>query len=218
MLGLLLLPRLATSDPPLPLHLCFTADRRSARAPPARMIYDQQLLLQPMTHTAGCQMWSPCKQKLIWQPNISWGTGQRERRGGRGKEERRPSGRKMEWQNVEKKRGNERKQMRAQVSKKVEKWPKGVKETSNPGSERNATCGSRRLIWMHQLSSALISAGVEKAKCLYYFISQLAARRLLSLCAYWPTVCGCSFIVWGALYERSITGEWLDYGVINALY
>ena len=70
-LGLLLLPRLATSDPPLPLHLCFTADRRSARAPPARVIYDQQLLLQPMTHTAGCQMWSPCKQKLIWQPNIS---------------------------------------------------------------------------------------------------------------------------------------------------
>lgn len=57
--------------PPLPLRLCFTADRRSARAPPARVIYDQQLLLQPMTHTAGCQMWSPCKQKLIWQPNIS---------------------------------------------------------------------------------------------------------------------------------------------------
>ncbi|KAK5852848.1 hypothetical protein PBY51_006687 [Eleginops maclovinus] len=47
------------------------ADRRSARTPPARVIYDQQLLLQPMTRTAGCQMWSPCKQKLIWQPNIS---------------------------------------------------------------------------------------------------------------------------------------------------
>lgn len=88
--------RLATSDPPLPLRLCFTADRRSARTPPARVIYDQQLLLQPMTHTAGCQMWSPCKQKLIWQPNISRRkAGQREgvgrRRGG-------PSGRKMEWQ------------------------------------------------------------------------------------------------------------------------
>ena len=58
-------PRLATSDPPLPLCLYFTADRRSARAPPARVIYDQQLLLQPMTLTAGCQMWSPCKQKRI---------------------------------------------------------------------------------------------------------------------------------------------------------
>lgn len=42
--GLLLLARLATSDPPLPLRLCFTADRRSARAPPARVIYDRQLL------------------------------------------------------------------------------------------------------------------------------------------------------------------------------
>lgn len=92
-------------------------------------------------------------------------------------------------------------------------------ETSNPDTEKKrVACGSRQLIWMQRLSSALISAGVEKAKCLYYFISQLAARRLLSLCAYWPRVCGCSFIVWGALYKRSITGEWLDYGVINALY
>lgn len=81
--GLLSLPRLATSDPPLPLCLCFTADRRSARAPPARVIYDQQLLLQPMTHTAGCQMWSPCKQKLIWQPqHQSKKAGQKERGGG----------------------------------------------------------------------------------------------------------------------------------------
>lgn len=42
---LLLLSTLDTSDPLLPLCLCFTADRGSARAPPARVIYDQQLLL-----------------------------------------------------------------------------------------------------------------------------------------------------------------------------
>lgn len=94
LLGLLLLARLATSDPPLPLHLCFTADRRSARAPPARVIYDQQLPLQHTAHTAGCQMWAPCKQKHIWQPNISrelwteW-RGRRREEGEGGESERR---------------------------------------------------------------------------------------------------------------------------------
>lgn len=56
--------------PLLPLCLCFTADRASARVPPLRVIYGQQLLLQPVTCTAGCQMWSPCKQKLILRPKI----------------------------------------------------------------------------------------------------------------------------------------------------
>lgn len=52
--------------PALPLCLYFTADRGSARAPPARVIYDRQLLgKSPWPGTAGCQMWSPWKQKLI---------------------------------------------------------------------------------------------------------------------------------------------------------
>lgn len=227
MLDLLLLPRLATSDPPLPLCLYFTADRRSARAPPAWVIYDQQLLMEPMTHAAGCQMWSPWKQKLIGSLNSAEArTGE----GGRGKEESR--GTEMEWQIWRRRRKNkwiERKQMRAHFRLKEEPG----RETADSEHkfekvrEESATCGTRPLIWMHRLSSALISAGAAKAKCLYYFISQLAARRLLSPCAYWPA----SLWLWlycqgeragggegEALHKRSIAGEWLDYGVINALY
>lgn len=148
-------------------------------------------------------------------------------RGGRGEEERGPSVRwssktdcRNEKEGVTRSRWELTHQRnRAKENKKTARnYMKLLTWGGSLDREKSATCGSRRLIWIHQLSSALISAGVEKAKCLYYFISQLAARRLLSLCAYWPTVCGYSFIVWGALYKRSITGEWLDYGVINALY
>lgn len=176
--GLLLLPRLATSDLPLPLCLYFTADRRSARAAPARVIYDQQLLVQLMTHAAGCQMWSPYKEKHIGSPTSVEGRTERggvERRGPEREEED-----EKVWVQDGEKAKEEVKLQRRQVAL---------------TQKQSATCGARQLIWMQGLSSALISAGVEKAKCLYYFISQLAARRLLPLCAYWPAVGGYGFIV-----------------------
>lgn len=45
-----------------------------------RVIYDQQLLVQLMTHTAGCQMWSPYKEKHIGSPTSVEGRGGREGR------------------------------------------------------------------------------------------------------------------------------------------
>lgn len=127
-------------------------------------------------------------------------------RGGRGKEEGRQSGAKMEWQILEKKRNtiehklarkrNGAKEERIKCTELAKTW-KVWRRYPVLTQKKSATCGSGQLIWMHRLSSALISACVEKAKCLYYFISQLAARRLLSLCAYWPAVCGYSFIVGG---------------------
>lgn len=148
--------RLDTSDPLLPLRLCFTADRASARVPPLRVIYGQQLLLEPVTRTAGCQMWSPRKHKKII------------------------------------------------LSKRKESRFFQMIQTIEGRIDLNAAA------WL-----CIDFCWWRKGKCLYYFISQLAARRLLSPCAYWPTVC---FIVWGVLYKRSIRGEWLDYGLINALY
>lgn len=172
-----------------------------------------------MTRTAGCQMCSPCKQKLIWQPNISRSL-DRERVGVETVGTEWGIDRLARQLVLKKHVGIKVRALKiSEIERKKNAW--GVKlnyaqlTVVKPGIW--LTPNEKKMIWIHPLGSALISAGAGKAKCLYYFISQLAARRLLSLCAYWPTVCGCSFIVWGVLYKRSIRGEWLDYGAINAL-